>query len=98
MSFPCTKCGQCCLNILAVSQLSSFHTGDGVCRHYNPDTGCNIYLDRPLVCRIDEGYNKLFSSDIPLHVYYQKNAEVCNELQMLAGLSEQYRIEIKYEK
>jgi Fe-S-cluster containining protein len=76
----------------------TFHEGDGICRHYNPDIGCDIYQSRPLVCRIDEGYIELFSKEVPLLIYYQKNAEICNELQASAGLNEQYRVEIQYEK
>ena len=92
MSFPCTQCGQCCKNIKDIVQLADYHTGSGICVHYEDGIGCNIYNTRPDVCRIDEGYKNFFSDKIGLSDYYQKNAEVCNQLQEAAGVNKQYRV------
>ncbi|WP_374759877.1 YkgJ family cysteine cluster protein [Iodobacter sp.] len=81
MSFPCTKCGQCCKNIGKIKQLSEFHLGNGICIYFNENVGCTIYQSRPDVCRIDEGYTKFFSSLMTLDEFYEKNAAVCNKLQ-----------------
>ncbi len=51
MSFPCTKCGLCCKHIDKVKQLSDYHTGDGICIYYDPKIGCQIYPNRPYICK-----------------------------------------------
>ena len=95
MSFQCSKCGLCCQNINQVRALDNYHNGDGICKHYSFEKGCKIYDQRPLVCRIDEGYQAFFISVISLDEYYQKNAEVCNQLQEQCHYDEIYRVVIK---
>ena len=92
MSFPCTKCGQCCMNISKVEQLIDDHSGNGICIFYRENVGCKIYQNRPDVCRIDEGYIKFFSSHMSIQEFYQKNAQVCNQLQEEKGMNQQYRV------
>ncbi|MGI9280371.1 MAG: YkgJ family cysteine cluster protein [Endozoicomonas sp.] len=94
MSFPCTRCGLCCKNIKHIEPLSRMHNGDGVCVHYSPEIGCAIYDKRPIHCRIDEGYEILFSQIVEKHEYYQKNADVCNQLQRATGMDSSFRIEL----
>lgn len=94
MSFPCTRCGLCCKEIHRVPELADFHNGDGVCRNYSEEHGCLIYDTRPLLCRIDEGYEQLFRQSLSVDEYYRKNAEWCNRLQVKAGLDEGYRIQL----
>lgn len=92
MSFPCTKCGLCCQNISKIEQLKEFHSGDGVCKYYIINEGCSIYEHRPDVCRIDEGYIKFFSEIISHSDYYQKNADVCNQLQEKNNIDINFRV------
>ncbi len=92
MAFPCTKCGLCCQNITHIKQLSAYHAGDGVCFFYDANTGCTIYENRPDVCKVDEGYIKFFSSQFTQEDYYQKNAQICNQLQEDKKMSSTYRV------
>jgi Fe-S-cluster containining protein len=92
MSFPCTRCGQCCLHIANIAALTSFHNGDGKCLHYDVRVGCVIYATRPDVCRIDDGYLNFFADSMSLTDYYQANATVCNQLQQDNGISQHYRV------
>jgi Fe-S-cluster containining protein len=62
--------------------------------YFNDDVGCTVYKERPLVCRIDEGYQALFENLFSLTDYYQKNAEVCNNMQSEARLPNQYRVRL----
>lgn len=94
MSFPCTRCGLCCQKIKGIVELEDFHSGDGKCKHYSKNDGCLIYQERPLVCRIDEGYEKLFSMQVSLEEYYQKNIEVCNLLQQEKEYPLHYRVSL----
>lgn len=94
MSFPCTRCGLCCQKIKGIAELEEFHSGNGKCKHYSQHKGCLIYQKRPLVCRIDEGYEKLFSQLVGLKEYYQKNAEVCNSLQQEQDYPPRYRVNL----
>lgn len=94
MTFPCTKCGLCCQNIGQVSELKKWDKGNGCCKHFDKVKGCNIYLERPLVCRIDEGY-QMFKSQFPsVQAFYQANAKICNDLQQANGLSIIYRVKL----
>lgn len=94
MSFPCTRCGLCCQNIKHVPELNDFHNGDGHCLYFKADVGCTIYQERPLVCRVDEGYQQLFENKISKKNFYLKNAEVCNYMQLEAGLPNHYRVKL----
>ena len=89
--FPCTRCGLCCKHISGIEALREFDQGDGVCKFYADSVGCQIYQDRPPVCRIDESHAAFFPA-WPKHEFYQKNAEVCNQLQEQAGLDSSYRV------
>lgn len=94
MSFPCTRCGLCCKAIHKVAELSDYHDGDGICRYYSERAGCVIYETRPLVCRIDEGYELFFRDRISHSEYYAKNAECCNALQEKAEMDKRYRVTV----
>lgn len=91
MTFPCTKCGLCCMNLHKSDALSSFHAGDGICKYFDKKIGCTIYSSRPQVCKIDDGY-KYFTPQLSLEEYYQKNAQVCNQLQQEQQLPENFRV------
>jgi uncharacterized protein len=89
--FPCTNCGACCRSITNAEHLKDFDLGNGQCI-YLEDNQCSIYKNRPLLCRIDEAYEKVFYQWYSKEEYYQLNAMACNELQVKAGLPESYRV------
>ena len=94
-SFECTKCGACCKSIAHIDELNDYHSGDGVCRHLDIATNeCKIYDKRPLVCRVDEMFEKYFSSVLSKAEFYRLNAKCCNILQEQQGISEKFRINI----
>ncbi|MGX2971647.1 YkgJ family cysteine cluster protein [Helicobacter sp. T3_23-1059] len=94
-SFECTKCGACCKSIAHIDELSDYHSGDGVCKHLDLATNeCKIYEVRPLVCRVDEMFEKYFSSVLSKAEFYKLNAKCCNILQEQQGISENFRINI----
>ena len=94
-SFECTKCGACCKSIAHIAELSDYHSGDGVCKHLDLATNeCKIYETRPLVCRVDEMFEKYFSSVLSKAEFYKLNAKCCNALQEQQGISENFRMKI----
>lgn len=94
MTFPCTQCGLCCQNIGEVTELKHWDTGNGTCKHFDQAAGCKIYKERPLVCRIDEGY-QLFKNQFPSkQAFYEANAKICNDLQQANGSSLIFRVNL----
>ena len=80
--FKCDCCGFCC-RILQLSDLySELDRGDGTCK-YLVGNLCSIYEKRPLICRVDESYEKFFSDSLSLEEYYRLNYEVCKKLKEL---------------
>ncbi|MES1954166.1 hypothetical protein SAHY_06278 [Salinisphaera hydrothermalis EPR70] len=94
MTFPCTRCGLCCHKLGNSDALAELDRGDGVCIYYEPSIGCTVYDERPLVCRIDEGYDAFASDLMSLQRYYRHNAEVCNQLQAEADLPSNWRVKL----
>ena len=81
MSFFCDKCGLCCRNISNVKEFQEFNRGDGVCKYLDENTNlCKIYENRPLICRVDEMYNKYFYQFYTKEQYYELNYNVCKKL------------------
>ncbi|KAB3534510.1 YkgJ family cysteine cluster protein [Alkaliphilus pronyensis] len=78
-SYPCKYCGNCCRNIGDISVLSQLDRGDGICKHLYGNL-CSIYYERPIFCRIDEGYNKLYAHLLSKEEYYNINLTVCENL------------------
>lgn len=91
-SFPCTSCGLCCQRIAGVAVLAEYDLGNGCCQHYSMTQGCLIYATRPDECHIDRGYELFFHEMLSRADYYRQNAEVCNALQIQAGLDEKFRV------
>ena len=55
--------------------------GDGVCKNFDDSTRlCAIYENRPLICRVDEAYEKYFYKFFSKEKYYEMNYNVCKEL------------------
>lgn len=84
--FICEKCGQCCCNINKNSLYKELDNGEGVCIHYNKVTRlCNIYEQRPILCRIDDAYELYFKTSLSKEKYYELNYEACRKLRKLNG-------------
>jgi len=94
--FPCSGCGLCCQNIAGISELKDFDLGNGVCKYFDfVSNSCKIYQDRPLVCRVDEMYEKRFSKLFSKEEFYIENAKICNALQERYKMDISYRIKIE---
>jgi len=80
--FECKQCGNCCRHLDRSGLYKDLDRGDGVCR-YLKDNLCSIYEDRPLLCRIEESYNEVFSEVYTKEEYYRLNKEACRNIQSL---------------
>lgn len=92
MTFPCTSCGACCSSIEGIDFLAEYNQ-EGKCTNLS-DNRCSIYDSRPLLCRIDDAYEELFSTYMTKEDFYRENAKACNELQMKMGIDLSYRVYI----
>lgn len=77
--FKCECCGCCCRNLDKNKIYSALDRGDGVCIYLRENL-CSIYENRPLLCRVDESYDLLFSGLITREEYYFKNKQICKVL------------------
>lgn len=77
--FICDKCGQCCRFLKLNPLYKELDRGDGVCRYLDGNL-CSIYNDRPLICRIDDAYDALFSTTMTREEYYEMNYKSCKLL------------------
>ena len=80
--FYCEHCGCCCRNLDKSDIYASLDRGDGVCK-YLKGNDCSIYENRPLLCRIDESYNRFFSEAMSRKDFYDINKRVCKQLQKM---------------
>ncbi len=79
--FPCTACGLCCRQLTGRPWYADIDRGDGVCRHLNEaDNQCTIYASRPLVCRLDALYDRVYATRMSREAYYARSSEACQEL------------------
>lgn len=74
--FKCDKCGNCCRNLKHSAIYSELDRGDGICK-YLVGNLCSIYETRPLLCRVDECYEKIFKGLMDKEEYYRLNYEAC---------------------
>ena len=79
--FPCYQCGACCRNV-HLSELTDFlNRGDGVCRHYDEKSRlCQIYSQRPEICRIDAYYQQHYQKQIAWPDFVELNLIACQQL------------------
>jgi len=77
--FYCDKCGLCCSHIGGSEIYKDLDRGDGVCKFLKGNL-CSIYDNRPLLCRVDESYEKIFSGRISREDFYELNYKACNTL------------------
>ncbi len=78
--FECERCGCCCRNLDKSAIYASLDRGDGVCRFLDGND-CSIYENRPLTCRVDECYDRLYCSIMSRDYYYKVNKRACKMLQ-----------------
>lgn len=87
MSFPCLSCGLCCQNI-SKEILPELYTGSSTCQHFNKKSlECNIYNERPLICRIDDSWKKSYSNQMSKKDFYLINMSACIEMSKKSGMS-----------
>lgn len=82
MMFSCEHCGCCCRNLDKSNIYASLNRGDGVCKYLN-GKDCSIYENRPLLCRVDESYDRIYRSIMSRDLFYRMNKQVCKKLQEL---------------
>lgn len=107
MEFECTKCAGCCTK-QNLKHFNLKHWGieiddAGVCKNLKDDNTCGIYEDRPLICRIEELYDRideikvneplvyLFLSNFRTKAEYLDFADkCCNEVIRTLNLDKKY--------
>ena len=75
-------CGCCCRNLDKSDIYAPLDRGDGVCK-YLIGNDCSIYENRPVLCRIDESYDRFFSETMSREEFYDINKQACKQLQKL---------------
>ena len=84
--FVCDQCGICCRHLAGIAGLAEYDRGDGVCRHLVGDL-CDIYVSRPIVCRVDEMYEHGFSETLTRDAYEALMTDACRELKKQYGIN-----------
>lgn len=81
MKFPCIACGVCCKKAGLVPQLARFATASGSCCYLDETTNrCQIYLNWPTVCNVQEMYKLYFQNQLTEKEYILQNLQVCYKL------------------
>lgn len=78
--YNCEHCGCCCRNLDKSNLYAPLDRGDGICK-YLDGNDCSIYENRPLLCRIDDSYDSMFSSLMTREDFYKINKKACKKLQ-----------------
>lgn len=80
-TFPCNGCGKCCRKVSNSPETKWLDRGDSVCRHFSEDrNNCTIYETRPLICRVEDYYDRYLSEKIPWDKFVKLNIEICHSL------------------
>tara|TARA_R100000501_G_C2558031_1_gene69873 strand:- start:189 stop:527 length:339 start_codon:yes stop_codon:yes gene_type:complete len=108
MLFNCTKCAGCCSGE-NLKNINKKHWGlkvgkNGYCTNLKDDKTCGIYENRPLICRVEELYDRaeeiklsdplmyVFIKDSGSFVNYLKNLDYnCNYGIDYLGLDKKYK-------
>lgn len=72
-------CGECCRNLDKSPLYQDLHNGDGICK-FLENNKCLIYEKRPLICRVDDGYEAFFKEEMSYEEYLQYNYKCCEIL------------------
>ena len=79
--FPCNGCGKCCRKVSNSPETKWLDRGDSVCRHFSEDrNSCTIYETRPLICRVEDYYDRYLSDKIHWDKFVKLNMEICHSL------------------
>ena len=106
--FECTKCAGCCtwenLKHYNLEQWGIEISDAGVCKNLKDDNTCGVYETRPLICRIEELYDRreevkiaephvyLFLSKFKNKDEYVDFADKCCNITIdLLGLDQKYK-------
>lgn len=82
--FPCNQCGACCRHINRAIETQFLDRGDGICRHYQPNTKrCAIYATRPLICQVDKQYLINYRQQYSWLEFIELNTIACRVLETL---------------
>ncbi|WP_405755111.1 YkgJ family cysteine cluster protein [Anaerovibrio slackiae] len=82
--FKCDMCGLCCQNVGSFDIYRHLDRGDGICLYYDePTHKCKIYHNRPLICNVDEYYDKKMHHIMAKNHYYELNYKMCDYLKSL---------------
>ena len=93
--FPCTGCGLCCQNITNIEELTAYDLGNGTCKYFDSISNkCEIYDDRPNICRVDKMFDLVYSKEFTQEEFYIGNAKVCNQLQEKYKIDKSFRLKI----
>jgi Fe-S-cluster containining protein len=96
MNFPCTQCGACCRRVGKSKDFQEPVNPDGSCSHLKEDNSCGIYETRPMICRVEEFYEKFQSEEtMSKEDFFRLNSEECNNMMDEDGLDEKLRIDLK---
>lgn len=77
--FVCDKCGGCCRHVNLSPLYERLDRGDGVCKYLCGNL-CSIYDNRPLLCRVDESYERFFKEKLSKEDYYRLNYQACDKI------------------
>lgn len=81
--FPCSQCGRCCQHVDRSPETRFLDRGDGACRHYESGSClCQIYDDRPDICRVDRMYARRYSAAYTWDEFVEMNLQACRRLQV----------------
>lgn len=90
----CTQCGQCCKHVGLIKGFP-YTNGVGVCSKLTKDNKCSIYDNRPLICRVDNMYERFKESNLSKEEFINLNIKTCNILIQEAGIDKKYLIKNK---
>lgn len=83
--FQCEQCGECCRNIGVLNFMPELDDGKGTCKYLDGNR-CSIYQNRPILCRVDECYDRYYRDICSQDEFYQMNYQVCKMLKSKKGL------------
>ena len=76
--FNCDKCGLCCIGLNKSDAAADMHNGDGICKYLDLDTMlCKIYEERPILCRVEDYYDKYLADKMDREEFIRLNYEAC---------------------
>jgi hypothetical protein len=92
LTFPCTKCGACCKNVSGLGL--PVKAGTAECIALGPDNECTVYEQRPILCRVDKIYDRMFSASMTEKDFFKMTADACNRLIEIEGMTPDYKVRI----